>query len=139
MSERNVETFHELFRAVAARDAARLVELSDPAVEWHSFFAAFLPTGEYYGHSGLSEYVGDLEEAWEGMWPTIDELQPLGDVVVGIGQVRYRGKESGVESESPAAWVVRFRDGKVLRFHAFRDPAEARAAAGISADGSVPS
>ena len=54
-----------------------------------------------------------------------------GDLIVGLGTIHYRGKGSGVETESAAGWVFRFRDGKLVQFRAFRDPEEALARLGL--------
>ena len=66
--------------------------------------------------------MSDLDEAWEvGLAEVYDALS-CGSVAVLVGRLVYRGRESGVENETPVAWVVTFRRGKVVRFRAFRDP-----------------
>jgi ketosteroid isomerase-like protein len=112
----------QAFAAVAQRDIDTLLELTDPEVEWRSFFAMLGEGGEYHGHDGMRQYVSDLTEAWETLRPEIDDLVGVGDVVLGVGSIHYRGKGSGVESGSRAGWLFKFRDGRILRFHAFRDP-----------------
>jgi ketosteroid isomerase-like protein len=113
----------DLLEAVGRRDAERLVALTDPEVEWQSFFA--LHGREYRGHEGIRTYVKDLEDAFEYIDPQPDELLSAGDVVIGVGLVHYRGRASGVETASAAGWMLKFRDGRVWRFRAFREP-EAR-------------
>jgi ketosteroid isomerase-like protein len=133
MSRDNVELFRKVLSSVGEDDlGGRLVELCDPDVEWRSFFAALLPSGEYHGHDGLRDYARDLEEAWEDLRVDVYDVLDAGDVVVGIGRVRFRGKGSGVESASDAGWMLKFRAGKVLVFRAFRDPAEAFEAVGLA-------
>jgi hypothetical protein len=39
VSQENVEMAGQVLDALARRDVSRLVELSDPEVRWHSFFA----------------------------------------------------------------------------------------------------
>jgi ketosteroid isomerase-like protein len=132
MSQENVEVFRKVLSSVGEDDlGGRLVELCDPEVEWRSFFAALLPAGEYHGHGGLRDYARDLEEAWDDIRVDLHDVLDAGDIVVGIGDVRFRGKGSGVESESAAGWMLKFRAGKVLVFRAFRDPAEAFEAVGL--------
>ena len=132
MSQENVEVFRRVLAAVGEDDLAeRLIELCDPEVEWRSFFAALLPAGEYHGHEGLRDYARDLDEAWEDLRVELEDVLDAGDVVVGIGRVCFRGKGSGVASESDAGWMLKFRAGKVLVFRAFRDPAEAFEAVGL--------
>lgn len=54
-----------------------------------------------------------------------------GDIAVLVGHLRYRGKDSGVEADTPAGWMLKFRAGKLLRFRAFRDPERALEAVGL--------
>jgi ketosteroid isomerase-like protein len=124
-----VEAVRDVLDAVARRDLERLLELTDPEIEWQSFFA--LHGREYHGHDGLRRYLLDLEEAFEYLRPLIGDLLDAGEVVVGLGRVQYRGRTSGVETESTAGWMFKFRRGKVLRFRAFRDPELALEAVGL--------
>ena len=39
MSQANVKLAREVLAALGTRDPSRLIALSDPEVEWHSFFA----------------------------------------------------------------------------------------------------
>ena len=119
MSQQNVDTARKVLEAISRRDLEALLELMDPEIEWQSFFA--LGT-EYHGHDGMRQYVLDLYEAFEGLAPTVDDMLDGGDVVVGVGRIHYRGRQSGVEADSEAGWMFKFRRGKVVRFRAFRQP-----------------
>jgi ketosteroid isomerase-like protein len=109
--------------AVARADLERLLELTDPEVEWESFFALHGPA--YHGHDGIRRYMRDLTDAFEDIHPQAEHMLSVGPLVIGFGSVHYRGRTSGVETESSAGWLFRFRDGKVLRFRAFGDPVRA--------------
>lgn len=125
-----VKSVRDLLDAVARRDLARLLELTDPEIEWQSFFA--LHGQEYHGHEGIRRYLSDLGEAFDYLRPLPDDLLGVGEVVVGAGRIHYRGRASGVETESSAAgWMFKFRDGRVLRFRAFREPERALEALGL--------
>lgn len=130
-AESNVELVRRVFEAIAAQDLARLRDLTDAGVEWQSFFALGEADGTYRGHAGIERYVADVGDAWESVVPQIDDALELGSLVLAVGRIRYRGRESGVETESPAGWVLRVRDGKVVAFRAFRDPEAALAALGL--------
>ncbi len=132
-----VEQAREVLEALGARDPARLIELSDPDVEWYSFFA-MSESGAYRGHEGTRRYMSDLEDAWEVSRAEVDGALAVGDVAVLVGRIHYRGKGSGVESASPAGWMLRFRKGKLLCFRAFREPAQALAALGLPASPDLP-
>ena len=74
----------------------------------------------------------DLSDAREFLRTDVDDFLAVGAVVVVVGRLRYRGKGSGVETESAAGYVTRFRDGRLVYMRAFRDPEEALMALGLS-------
>jgi ketosteroid isomerase-like protein len=132
MSRGIVELAHQVMGALGHRDAERLIALSAAEVEWHSFFALGEAKGVYRGHDGTRRYMSDLDDAWEDARAEVDDTLGVGAIAVLVGRIVYRGRGSGVESESPAGWVLRFRDGKLIRFCAFRDPEQALEAVGLS-------
>ena len=134
MSQANAELASRVLDALARRDVSCLVDLCDPDVRWHSFFAevTFGRGGGYRGHDGIRQYVSDLNDAWEIVRGEVDAAIEVGDIALLVGRIHYRGKASGVETASPAGWMFKFRDGKVLRFRAFRDPEQVLEAAGLS-------
>jgi uncharacterized protein len=131
VSRENVELARQLFDAIARRDLSGLIALTDPEVEWHSFFALG-ERGVYRGHERMRQYVSDLSEAFEDLRPEVGDLLDAGDIVIGVGRVHFRGRESGVETDSPAGWMFKFRDGKVVRFRAFSEPERALERVGLS-------
>jgi ketosteroid isomerase-like protein len=62
----------------------------------------------------------------------IDDGVAVGDVAVFVGRIHYRGKGSGIETETAAGWMLKFRDGKLIHFRAFRDPERALEVVGLS-------
>ena len=131
MSRENVELARQVMDALGQRDAERLIALADPDVEWHSFFAMG-EGGAYRGHDGTRRYMSDLNDAFEIGRADLDDALGVGDITVLVGRIHYRGKGSGVESETPVGWMLKFRDGKVLNFRAFREPEQAFDAVGLS-------
>ena len=75
--------------------------------------------------------MNDLDDAWEIGRAVVDDALGVGDVTVLVGYIHYRGKGSGVESEMPAGWMLRFRQGSLVCFRAFRDPERVLEAAGL--------
>ena len=124
-SPENLEVVRQLAAAVRRRDLPQLLKLTDPQVEWRSFLAALAEGGEYRGHDGIRKYLSDLDDAFETFRTDIDDLLGVGDLVIGVGHIRFCGKESGVETEAPVGWVFKLRDGKLLRVRAFREPEKA--------------
>lgn len=125
MSRANVEAARRVLTAVSEGDVESLLKLTHPEVEWRSFFAALLERGEYRGHDALRQYLCDLGDAFEVISPEPAQMLDLGDIVVAVGCVRFRGRASGVESEEPAGWVFKFSGGKVVSWRAFHDPEKA--------------
>ncbi len=98
-----------------------LARVDEIRAELRSFFA-MAAGGAYRGHEGLREYVRDLDEAWESLVPQIEDTLVVGDVGVAVGRLHYRGRGSGVDTETTAGWVFGFRAGKLLSLHSFSDP-----------------
>jgi ketosteroid isomerase-like protein len=133
MSMENVELAVQVMDALGRRDISRVIALTDPEVEWHSFFAELGDEGVYLGHEGTRQYMRDLNDAWEIVRADIDDRLGVGDVAVLIGRIHYRGRSSGIETETPAGWMLKFRHGRVVRFRAFREPEQALEAVGLEA------
>ena len=130
MSRENLELAHAAVDAVAQMDPARLVEITDPHVEWHSFLAQIGEGGVYRGHDGMRQYATDLREAWDTFQATVVDSLAVGDVVLLVSQLRYRGRGSGVDAESPAGHMIKIRNGKIVLMRSFRDPEKALEAVG---------
>ena len=131
-SSENLVRAEEVLTAIGKQDAARLMELSDPDVEWYSIFAVGEEGGVYRGPEGTSRYMSNLADVWEVGHADVDDAIAIADIVVLVGHIRYRGKGSGVESRSPVGWMLKFRNGKLLCFRAFRDPARVLEAVGLA-------
>ena len=144
MSGENIETagreiMEALGRAAAevasgkpGQDLSRLIALSHPEVEWRSLFAQLGAGGVYYGHEGIRASVTEVVEAFEFLRVDVDDGLGIGDIAVLVGRLHYRGKGSGVENESPTGWVLKFREGKLIYFRAFREPAQAFETVGLT-------
>ncbi|HEY2182015.1 MAG TPA: nuclear transport factor 2 family protein [Solirubrobacteraceae bacterium] len=133
MSQENIEVAGQVMDALARRDVARVIALTDPEVEWHSFFAALGEAGSVYrGHDGTRQYMSDLDDAWEIVRADVDEALGVGDIAILIGRIHYRGSGSGIETSTAAGWMLKLRQGKVLCFRAFREPERALEVLGLA-------
>jgi ketosteroid isomerase-like protein len=133
MSKGNLELAHDVIAAVEERDLDSLLELTDSEVEWYSAFAVSKGgEGVYRGHDGMRSYVADMNDAWEIVRLDVDHEMAAGGVVVFVGRIHYRGKESGIEGDSESGYVLRFSAGKLVLFRPFQDPEGALAALGVS-------
>jgi len=131
MSRENLELARQVMDALSQRDLPRLISLADPEVEWRSFFAIGQTGGVYRGHDGTRQYMADLRDAWELVEAEVTDDLVVGSVVLLVGRIHYRGKASGVETDTSVGWLLRFRNGKAVSFRAFRDPEQARDAVGL--------
>jgi ketosteroid isomerase-like protein len=73
----------------------------------------------------------DLNDAWEIARADIDDGLGVGDLAILVGRLHYRGRSSGVETETSAGWMLKFRSGKVVCFRAFREPERVLEALGL--------
>jgi ketosteroid isomerase-like protein len=132
MSHETIERARRVMDALSRADLDRLLGVADPDVAWHSFFAGLGEGGVYRGHDGTRQYISDLRDAWEIVRADIDDVLAVGDVAILVGRIHYRGRGSGIETESAAGWMLKFRDGRLIRFRAFREPEHALEAVGLS-------
>ena len=123
---------HQIAAGLGRRDVDLFLDLSDPGVEWHSSISVIAEGGAYHGHDGVREYVRDVNEAFESLEATVDRVLDVGDLVIAVGRLHYRGKTSGVELDAPMGWVYKFRRGKLVYLRAFQDPEQALEAVGLS-------
>jgi ketosteroid isomerase-like protein len=133
MSQENVEAFKRGADAYNRRDVEALLEEPHPQVEWRPLLPVLLggEAAVYRGHEAARQGIRELEEAFTELRAEPLEFRDLGERLVAIGHLHGRGRESGVKTESPIAWLVDFKDGKVVRIREYVDPDEALEAAGL--------
>jgi ketosteroid isomerase-like protein len=122
-----VEAFKRGSDAANRRDIEALLAVVHPEVEWHPAMAALLG-GEatvYRGHQGVRDWMRDQVEAFAESRIEYSEIRDLGERLLAIGRLSVRGNESGAKIESPVAWVVHFKSGKVIHVRAYLDHDEA--------------
>ena len=133
VSRENVEVFKRAVDAYNRRDVDAFLKEFDPAVEWHPLTQVMF--GEestvYRGHEDIREFMREVDEAFDAVQIQSLEIRDLGERVVVVGRLQTRGKASGAETESPIAWVVDFKDGKVIWMRDYLDPNKALEAAGL--------
>jgi ketosteroid isomerase-like protein len=83
-------------------------------------------------NEGVKAYFEDLAEAWEDSYVVADRYIGAGDLVLVLGRIHAIGRESGVEIETPAAWVWRLRQGQVSYMRVYLDKEAAFKAAGLT-------
>jgi ketosteroid isomerase-like protein len=142
MSQEDLDTLRALFetwRTVGtetwreARAAWRRGEtdmsLFDPDV---SYDDTVLPDhiGETYrGYEGVLRAAERWIEPFEWLQIEVEQILEAGDRLVSINRWRAKARHTGIEFDSPLAYVWTFRDAKIIHFRSYLDPQEALAAA----------
>jgi ketosteroid isomerase-like protein len=100
----------------------------DPEIEVHSRMLGRVLRGV----DGLRTWFTEIDEQF-GRWQLdVDEIREANpDRLLVLGSIHLRGRESGVEFEQPMAWLIDFREGRLLRIQMYVDRSEALAAAGL--------
>jgi ketosteroid isomerase-like protein len=132
MSQENEAVARQTFDAIGRWDIDALLELYDPEIEFLPLTGTRVESGGYIGHEGVRAYFEEIGEVWEAMRPHVDDIRAVGDHVLLLGGCAVRGRGSGAESDSPMAWVVTVRGGKVVRHRGYPSRTEALEAVGLS-------
>ena len=132
MSRENVEVARLTFEAIGRWDLDALLRLYDPGIEFLPLTGTRVESGGYIGHSGVREYFEEATQIWEELRPHADDVRTVGDHVVVLGGCAVRGRGSGAESDSPMAWVLTVRGGRVTSHRGYRTREEALDAVGLS-------
>ena len=130
MAQENVEAVRRVYERWAVGDFSASVDLFDPAAVL-VIGSDFPDAGTYEELAEIREYMRGFLEPWTRVTIAAEELTDGGDAVLAAVRQSGVGESSGVETELRYFQVWTFRAGKVVRLENFRDPAHARAAAGV--------
>ena len=86
------------------------------------------------GHEGVRQWIDDMKRDWEAFEPRPEDFRDLGDDrVLALGSWHARGRGGNVPLDFPqAAWLARYREGRLVRMQTFTERDEALEAAGLS-------
>jgi ketosteroid isomerase-like protein len=97
-------------------------------------FGAAMEGKRYEGHAGVSDwYLNEIRANWEQFDTDAQEFRKVGGRLLVYGRWRARGRDSGVQLDVPATWVVEVRDGRIAAWQTYTDRDEAHAAVGLRA------
>jgi ketosteroid isomerase-like protein len=133
MSQENVEAFRRGIDASNRGDIEALLKELDPEIEWRSAMHALIGGEEtvFRGHDGVRRLFRDVQESFSELHFEAAEIHDLGDRILVIGRTRVRGKTSGAVSVTPISLLTEVKNGKAWLLRSYRDPMEARQAAGV--------
>jgi ketosteroid isomerase-like protein len=111
-------------------DAEAWIETLHPTVELWS------PGTEvdqlaYQGHDGARQFLEELAGEWGFVSLRSESFHATGDEVLALGHLEARGRDSGLRLTSPAAWLIRLKDRKVVCWRLYTDQNEALKAVGL--------
>jgi ketosteroid isomerase-like protein len=117
---KNIEAVRGLWRAFARGGIDGVLKIADEDVEW-------IPYGgggrRYKGHEGLRQFMEERDTR-----PGLVVAEPYGYGDYGDNVLVY-GHVARGDTDQRVFWVYTFNDGRLRRFEAFTDQAEAVAAA----------
>jgi ketosteroid isomerase-like protein len=136
MSQRNAEAttlglVEAYYLALNDRDVEAVLDLFADNAEYLPFNVSVLEGGSYRGHDGIRKFFDEASDTWEYLRAEPQTYKTVGSHVVVTGHLRARSKQSGVEVDSPAAWLWTIRNGKAVRMCVYLDPKEALEDAGL--------
>ena len=131
MSQENVEAYKRGLDAFNRRDVEAMLQELDPEVEWLTL-ATIIEKTRYRGHDGVRQWIEDVRRDWVTWEVHADEIVDLGERILVLGSWRAQGRHGGAALDIPqAAWLLKFRGGKIRRFETFTERSKALEAAGL--------
>ncbi len=88
-------------------------------------------TGTYHGIDGYLTLIRDWGQDWSSQEHELVRVEDGDDWAVAIVRHHGKGARSGAEVSMQLGWFVRYRDGKLVRWYTYADPADALREAGI--------
>jgi ketosteroid isomerase-like protein len=93
-------------------------------------FGAAMEGRSYRGRAALRDWwEQEIEPNWETFETHAEDYEQVGERLVVFGRWVARGRNSGIDLEIPATWVVEVKDGKIARWQTYTERAEALRAA----------
>jgi ketosteroid isomerase-like protein len=130
MSQANVEIVTKLYEAWQRDGFGVVPELMDPEIEWVNPAYAVEP-GTRRGYDEFAAAARAVLDIYREYRVSAVSVYDTGDRVAVRASVSTRSKGNDVPVEADRGYVFDLRDGKVVRFAWFNDPAEALEAVGL--------
>ena len=130
----NAELARRTWDAFNRGHYAAMLQMLHPEIEWRPAQGPGGPEGTVYrGRDGYASWIHkDLIPVWESFrGENLEFVEVEGDRVLILGQLRGKGRASGVEVVVPFGQIAEVKDGMAYRLTGYLDHASARAAAGL--------
>jgi uncharacterized protein len=135
MSRENIQLLERMYAALNRGNITVALDVIDPEVEWRITAEAGPAPGTYRGQREVRRALDSMLDVWGEYHDTPLEFFDKGDYVVARVCSEGTGKASGAEVTGEVAHLWEIRDGKIVRFEAYRQSANALEAAGIDTVG----
>ena len=124
--EAEQDLIERLYAAFNRRDLEEIVELCDEGMGFFPFGTAeeIGRTAPYVGPAGLTEYLRDVDRAWDELLINPKVVERHGRSLLVRGRVYARSRALGIR-DMPVAWIWDVEGGRFVRGEVFRDPEEA--------------
>ena len=108
----DVQVVLELFARWNGGDHSVDPKLVDPEVEVYSALAQ----QTFRGYDGGEAWIREIDEQFDDWRVVVDSSRPVGGGRFLLeGSIHGRGRQSGVDLDQPASWLVEIRAGRLLR------------------------
>ena len=131
----NVEAARRAWDAFNRRDYETQLQLIHPEIEWRPAQGPGGPEGTVYrGRDAYARWIyEDMLTVWEFFRGEDLEFRGLEDGrVLILGNIRGKGRASGVDVSVPFGQIAEVRDGMAYRLTGYLDRESALAAAGLT-------
>jgi ketosteroid isomerase-like protein len=126
VSEDNLDIMRREWEAWLERDMDALAAFWDPEVVWDLEHFQNWPESSHEGVDAVRRFLTDWLEMWAEYEIDIEEVLPAPDGrVVSLYTTRAKGRESDLPMVLDVALIATFRNGKIIRFDAYDNRAEA--------------
>jgi ketosteroid isomerase-like protein len=116
-----VRRMWELYAAGRPRE---LLTHLDPDVEWHPMRNGTVCRG----HEELGAWARQVQSTWKSVIVVLESMREVPEErVVAFGRIVAFDHGGDQDVDTPIAWVLQFRDSRVVHARAFGDHADAEA------------
>ena len=131
MSQENAEIVRRAIEGFNRRDLDAATRYSDPDIEVDWSRSRGVEAGIYRGQEAARDFWNQFLDMFAQVTVTAEEFIELGDRVVVPCRTRLCGRD-GIEVQTRSAYVVTFRDRRIVAWKLYQEKAEALEAVGLS-------
>ena len=117
MAEANVEALQRGYEALNRGDLSVVLELLDPAIEWHEP-APSPDAGTHTGRDSFERFFRSWIDSFDGFRVEPEQVVERDDKLIAVVHQSGRGRASGVEVDARLAHVWTVNEGRAIRWEA---------------------